>query len=65
MVILDIGVAGNSIAVRPSGTEPKAKFYLLGFTPAEQLADLDEAKAAMCQQLDRLEKDIRAFCESV
>ncbi len=65
MVIMDLGAAGNSIAVRPSGTEPKAKFYLFGYTPAEQLADLEAAKYELAQQLDLMETDLRAICVNV
>ena len=41
MVILDLAETGNYVAVRPSGTEPKVKFYMFAYTPAEQLADLE------------------------
>ncbi len=65
MVILDVTAEGNSIAVRPSGTEPKAKFYMFTFTPAEQLANLETDKAELVARLDQFEKDIRAFCDAV
>ena len=38
----DLAAEGNYVAVRPSGTEPKAKFYMFAYVPPEQLADLDE-----------------------
>ena len=59
LVILDLEEAGNYVAVRPSGTEPKVKFYLFGFTPAEQLADLEDAKTQLSQRLDALSGDLR------
>ncbi len=43
---------GRSFAVRPSGTEPKIKFYLFG--KAKPRGDLSAAKAAVGNGLDRL-----------
>ncbi len=56
MVILDFAARGNCLAVRPSGTEPKVKFYLFAYTPPEQLADLADAKADQSARLDKLER---------
>jgi phosphoglucomutase len=43
---------GRSFAVRPSGTEPKIKYYLFGkHAPG---ADLDQAKAAVSTGLAKL-----------
>jgi phosphoglucomutase/phosphomannomutase len=61
LVILDLATEGNSIACRPSGTEPKIKFYLFAFTPPEQLANLEVAKADLENRLDRMEADLRKF----
>ncbi|MEO0529488.1 MAG: phospho-sugar mutase [Planctomycetota bacterium] len=61
LVILDLTECGNYVAARPSGTEPKIKFYLFAYTPAEQLHDLEETKADMEKQLDGMEADLRAF----
>jgi len=38
LVFFDLATAGNYVACRPSGTEPKIKFYLFAFEPAEMLA---------------------------
>lgn len=62
MVILELAHQGNSIAVRPSGTEPKVKFYLFAYTCAEQLADLELAKSELESRLDGVEADVRSFC---
>ena len=43
-MILDLATEGNYVACRPSGTEPKIKFYMFAYTPPEQLANLDAAK---------------------
>jgi phosphoglucomutase/phosphomannomutase len=61
LVILDLVECGNYVACRPSGTEPKIKFYLFAYTPAEQLHDLDDAKANLESRLDSIESDLRKF----
>jgi phosphomannomutase len=61
LVMLDLATEGNYVACRPSGTEPKIKFYLFGYTPAEQLANLDFAKAGLEDRLSRMEADLRKF----
>ena len=61
LVILDLGEEGNYVACRPSGTEPKIKFYLFVYTPAEQLHDMEDARADLETRLDAMEKDLRAF----
>lgn len=61
LVILDLDQHGNYIACRPSGTEPKIKFYMFTFTPAEMLHDMDEAKTELESRLDAMEADLRKF----
>ncbi|MEN0110064.1 MAG: phospho-sugar mutase, partial [Planctomycetota bacterium] len=61
LVILDLDECGNYVAARPSGTEPKIKFYLFAYTPPEQLHDLEETKADLEKMLDGIEADLRAF----
>lgn len=72
MVILDLATpggepsaegapAGNYLAARPSGTEPKIKFYLFSHTPAEQLHDLEGALEELSARLDAMEADLRKF----
>lgn len=63
MVILDLADDGNYIAVRPSGTEPKVKFYMFTFVPAEQLHDLEATKREMAERMAALERDLKAFAE--
>ena len=65
MVMIDLVEEGNYIAVRPSGTEPKVKFYNFTYVPAEQIADLDKTKAEMEARLDALQQDLAAFAESI
>jgi phosphomannomutase len=61
MVMIDLGPPGTYVAVRPSGTEPKVKFYTFTFEPAEQLHNLEETKADLAARLDALAKDLTAF----
>jgi len=63
LVILDLELAGNCIAARPSGTEPKIKFYLFTYVPAEQLADLETSKQEMSQRLDQMHTALQAFAK--
>jgi phosphoglucomutase/phosphomannomutase len=61
MVICDLKSDGNYVAIRPSGTEPKVKFYLFAFEPAEMLANLEDTKQELQARLTAFEKDLRAF----
>lgn len=61
LVMLDLAREGNYVACRPSGTEPKIKFYMFAYTPPEQLANLDSAKAELEARLDEMEVDLRKF----
>src|SRR3954464_9472539 len=42
LVFFDLATEGNYVACRPSGTEPKIKFYLFTYTPPEQLSNLEQ-----------------------
>jgi phosphomannomutase len=61
LVFLDLSTDSNYVACRPSGTEPKIKFYMFTFTPPEQLSNLDAAKSELIARLDRMEADLRKF----
>ena len=65
MVILDLAEEGHYVAVRPSGTEPKVKFYLFTFVPAEQLHLLDETRREIDQRLSAIEADLQSVASSV
>jgi len=63
MVILDLAESGNYVAVRPSGTEPKVKFYMFTYVAAEQLADLGRTKLELAERLNGIEADLRVFAD--
>lgn len=49
----------NAVAARPSGTEPKIKFYLFAYATPGAPADLPATKARLLAQLDTVERDLR------
>ena len=51
----------NCVAARPSGTEPKIKFYLFAAAPPCGQQQLAATKSALSQRLDALERDLRAL----
>lgn len=65
MVILDLAEPGTCVAVRPSGTEPKVKFYIFGYVPAEQLHNLEDTKAELAARIKGIEAALDAFAETV
>ena len=65
MVIIDLEAEGNYVAVRPSGTEPKIKFYMFAFEPAEQLANLETTKAELGSRLKQVGQELFALAEAV
>ena len=61
MVMIDLDPVGNYVAVRPSGTEPKVKFYMFAFDPPETITDLAATRASLGDRLDAMEGDLRRF----
>ena len=61
LVMLDTEADGNYVAVRPSGTEPKVKFYIFAYDPPGQIADLDATRAGLDARLEAMEHDLRTF----
>ena len=50
---------GSMVTIRPSGTEPKIKFY--ASCKAEQGQDLDKAKMEVALKLKKIEEDVDEF----
>ena len=64
MLMLDLALpgtdrpSGNAIAVRPSGTEPKVKFYLFGYEPVHG-DDLTTAKKIVKDRITAMKVDAK------
>jgi len=61
LVMLDFQADGNYVAVRPSGTEPKIKFYLFTCHPPEDGSDRDAVQTMLQNRLTALAHDLNAF----
>ena len=61
LLILELEQPGNYVAARPSGTEPKVKFYMFTYTPPEQLANLEDEKRRLQQRLDAMARDFQSM----
>ena len=61
VVILDLEAEGNYVAVRPSGTEPKVKFYMFAYDPPAASVDLAATKAAQAARMKAFGADLRRF----
>ncbi|MDO7678058.1 MAG: hypothetical protein MUQ48_05820, partial [Pirellulales bacterium] len=55
---------GNAVAARPSGTEPKIKFYLFAVSPPCASNELLTAKHMLASQLDAMETDLRQLARN-
>lgn len=64
MVMLDVNAEGTYVAVRPSGTEPKVKYYLFTYEPAEMLANLEATKSELAERLDALGNALTTFSQA-
>ncbi|HZZ71902.1 MAG TPA: phospho-sugar mutase [Pirellulales bacterium] len=63
MVLLELDPPGNYAAVRPSGTEPKVKFYTFAYEPPELIGDLEETKREVDARLAQMGHDLEAFAK--
>ena len=58
--------SGTIVSARPSGTEPKIKFYINSKIPAGDGSDkwLDDAKAKAASLCDAISTDIKAILDA-
>ncbi|MEX1039185.1 MAG: phospho-sugar mutase [Pirellulaceae bacterium] len=64
MVILDLEEE-NYVAVRPSGTEPKVKFYMFTYVAPEQLSLLEMTQEEMAHRIAGFETDLKEFAATI
>ncbi len=65
MVILDLVSEGNYVAVRPSGTEPKVKFYFFTYLPPSAFHSVPEARGHSSERISAFRKDLQAYVDRV
>jgi phosphoglucomutase len=65
LLILHTNRPGTRFAARPSGTEPKIKFYLFARTEVGRREDLEAAKAETAGILDQMASDLEAYVADV
>lgn len=65
LVVMDLEEPGNYVAVRPSGTEPKVKFYIFTCLPPEASQDVQAAEATLQGRVDSLVRDVEAFAGTI
>jgi phosphoglucomutase/phosphomannomutase len=66
LLIFHLSAPGTRFAVRPSGTEPKIKFYLFARTDTKGVngpEGLDAVKAQTAERLDRMAKDLEKYIQ--
>ena len=65
LLIFETAEAGNYVAARPSGTEPKVKFYMFTYVAPDDVSDLAATKIAMANRVDGYAADMQSFADSV
>jgi phosphoglucomutase/phosphomannomutase len=64
MVFLDLA-PGNSVAVRPSGTEPKVKCYLFACLPPGEFSSVSEGEQRLDKRLKQMAEDAKAYVAAI
>lgn len=64
MVILDLEQTGNYVAVRPSGTEPKVKFYIFACLDSAGSKDLSAAKSAVGSRMKTIQQELKQLAKA-
>ncbi len=66
LIILETEAAGNYVAIRPSGTEPKVKFYMFTYRPPEEMQDgLDAVRTELNHRLDSFAAELQTFAAGI
>ncbi|MFM7563928.1 MAG: phospho-sugar mutase, partial [Planctomycetota bacterium] len=65
LIFLETEKPGNFIAARPSGTEPKIKFYLFTAAPPASGSELERSRQELDSRLDGFVADLKNFAASV
>jgi phosphoglucomutase len=65
LIILELQREGNFVAVRPSGTEPKVKFYMFTYLPPGDIESLAAAKTLLATRISAIEHDLRKFANGI
>ncbi len=65
LIIFETDVDGNYVAARPSGTEPKIKFYMFTYLPPESSSDPAACQAELSSRLDGFAADMQTFADNV
>ena len=60
LVILRTSEEGNYVAVRPSGTEPKIKFYFFTYAAPQTIRSLRDTKLRLNERIDKMAADLFA-----
>lgn len=65
LLIFETEQAGNYVAARPSGTEPKIKFYLFGMSPPAAITDLSQTKSEIEKRINAYAKEMQSIADQV
>ncbi len=65
MIIMDLSEPGNYVAVRPSGTEPKVKFYFFASLSPAESQDLAAANERLKERIAKLKTAVQAFAKTI
>jgi phosphomannomutase len=65
VLVFETELPGNYVAARPSGTEPKVKFYTFTKSPVESISDLPKIRQQMEERINDYATDMQAFADQV
>ena len=65
LLFFELEKEGNYVAVRPSGTEPKIKFYTFTWNAVADSADSAKCEAQMDRRIQGIEADLQTLVDAV